>query len=313
MANLDALERKAESWSQQSDDIDQVLKSVEILKTIAEQRKLVADTDKTSKEIRSEGKRWTRIASLAPAMAALITGLTFGITFLYQYKHDETISRQSEELQWRTALQKVDTTEPGQVEASALEMASFMNSRYASQSRLIAAALCSNIQDSRVFDFLMYQLYLDTDQNNQSDLLDVARSISIQLQKSYIDLPAADRSHETFVQFLKHPSVPDEAPVEAEHLQQGVETREWELDTVVSFLYALWTGPRHLNVSGLDFSGIIFWNDGFRAYDRIPNFDSATVSQSTAFIGKCSLGKLALRLSPRPLIECESVSPGRQP
>lgn len=308
MADLDALEHKAEMWSRQSEGIEQLSQSIDMLKSIAEQRQILAETDKTSIEAKTEKQHWTKVAALAPTIAALITGLTFGITFLYQHKQADIATQQSEESQWRAALQKVDASDPVRAEAGALAMVSFFPSKYVGQSRVIATALCSNIDDPRVFDFVVYQLYLTTDQNNQYDLLDVDRSISMQLRTIYENLPATDRGKQTFVEFLKDPAESaDVNPIEASGTQQEVEKRKWELDTITNFLYALWTRSNPLSVSGLDLRGIIFWNDERRAFDRIPNIDKAEMSKYTAFLGKCSLGTLASRLpAVRPIIECDS-------
>lgn len=309
MENLDGLKQRAEKWAlDSSDNIDEFSKSIETLKNIAEHRKILAETSKTSIETDMERKPWTRIAALAPAMAAVITGLTFGITFVYQYKQAEIAAERSEESQWRAALQKVNASDPAEAEAGTLAMVSFFPTQYADQSRSIATALCPSIRDERVFDFVVWQLYQKTDQNNQYDLLDIARSISTQLRSIYNDLPSADRNAQTLAEFLKGPPESSVAnPVVPSGTQREVERREWELDTVTHYLYSLWTGSKPLDVSSLDVSGIIFWNDEPRAFDRISNFDKTKMSQTTAFFGKCSLGTVASsHPSPQPLIDCNS-------
>jgi len=291
MPDSDAPERRAEELLHQSlENIDTFSKSMELLKSLAEHRKILAETDKISTESKNEKRSWTKIAALAPAVAALITGLTFGITFLYQRKQAEIAAQQSEESQWRNALQKVNAGDSSEAAASALTMMSFFGSPYARQSRQIAAALCPNIPDKRVFDVVVGQLYETTDNSNEDDLVDVGRSLSMQIRSVYNSLPAADRARETFADFLQGSTSSDDSNGYAEYRSQAdVDRYRWELDTVADVLYKLWTGTKHLDASSLDFSGIVFWNDEFRAFDKVPNFQKATMDKFTGFYGKCSV------------------------
>jgi hypothetical protein len=282
--DFDALRRQATEWLGKSSDLGEFSKAVESLKGVAE-------AEKASVDAKNLQHTWTtKVTALAPMFAAIITGLTFALTFVYQRQQAQTVAQQAEESQWRTALQKVDVNDPSQSEAGALAMTSFLDSPYSQQARSITAALACNIRHPRVFDVVFFELFKRTQQDNQSDLLDVAKTISMRVRKTYDDLPSTGKQKQTFNDFLIDPSGSFEMDKpDAYRGEQEVEAFEWELDTTSAMLFRLWTNPGGPSVKGADLRQIIFLNQDFRNFDSVHDLDQANMDRFTGFYGNCTL------------------------
>ncbi len=294
MSNFEDLKHKARHFAAQSTDIEGLSKAAEVLKSVAEAEKASVDA--------LNGRRyWTsKVGALTPMFAAIITGLTFGITFLYQRKQSDIAAQQVEETQWRAALQKVGGNDSVSSQAAAFAMQSFFDSTYTQQSRTIAAFLAPNIRDTGAFDFMFFELAKRTGQQNQGELIDIARALSTREQKAYASLPETVRRDHPFEQLLVDPAdvlLDQEDPKFSEKLQDA-EADGWELDTVSVVLSRIWKGPlplipsdqrawkgpTRLDPSELDLRGIVFLNGDFTGID---NLSKARMDAHTGFYGRC--------------------------
>lgn len=294
MTDLKAIQQQAEKWLADTTNAETFVKGAQLLKTIDEQKKLraeeqkiIADTE-AAKVNAANGRRFwtTKVSSLAPMFAAIITGLTFGLTYIGQQAQSNLASRQGEEKAWREALQKVDTTNPASAQAGAFAMQSFFNSPYSRQAREVAAVLAPDLHNRAAFDFIFSELTKSTDQPSQGDLIDVARALSTRLRESYESMPETNRREFSFAQFLDWP-----AGINLENdksLSEGLQNDEsevWELETISNNLSRLWTRKEQpLDPSSLDLRDIVFIGNDFRS---IPGLSTAEMNSATGFYGAC--------------------------
>jgi hypothetical protein len=105
VTDLKVLQEQAEKWLADATDAETFAKGALLLKSIdeqkklrAEEQKLIADTE-TAKVDAENGRRFwtTKVSSLAPMFAAIITGLTFGLTYIGQQRQSNVASQQGEE------------------------------------------------------------------------------------------------------------------------------------------------------------------------------------------------------------------------
>ena len=117
MTDLKVLQEQAEKWLADATDAETFAKGALLLKSIdeqkklrAEEQKLIADTE-TAKVDAENGRRFwtTKVSSLAPMFAAIITGLTFGLTYIGQQRQSNVASQQGEEWARKSSLKNSHT------------------------------------------------------------------------------------------------------------------------------------------------------------------------------------------------------------
>lgn len=291
MTDLEVLQEQADKWLASTETFAkgaELLRSIDEQKKLrAEEQKLIADTAKAKVDAKNGSRFWTtKVSSLAPMFAAIITGLTFGLTYLGQQRQANIASQQGEEKAWREALQKIDTSNPASAQAGALAMQSFFISQYSKEARQVAALLAPSLHNPAAFDILFDAMTKTTLQETQGDLIDVARALSGRLRTSYSSMPEAGRKEATFAQFLVWPGRmnPTNDAYLSEKLQYS-ESDTWELETISHNLSSLWNRTAQpLDPSSLDLRGIIFLDNNFRS---IKGLATARMDSSTGFYGQC--------------------------
>lgn len=291
MTDLKVLQEQADKWLASTETFAkgaELLKSIDEQKKLrAEEQKLIADTDKAKVDAENGRRFWTtKVSSLAPMFAAIITGLTFGLTYLGQQRQANIASQQGEEQAWREALQKIDTSNRASAQAGALAMQSFFGSQYLKEARQVAALLAPGLHNPAAFDMLFDAMTKTTSQTTQGDLTDIARALSSRLRASYNSMPEASRKESTFAQFLVWPGRmnPTNDAALSEKLQYS-ESDTWELETVSHNLSNLWNRTaKPLDPASLDLRGIIFLDNNFRGIKGLAN---AEMDSTTGFYGQC--------------------------
>jgi hypothetical protein len=232
---------------------------------------------------------WT---ALTPVLTILISTIAMLLTFFGQMAQVKQASmatkveaqqaresvaaaaQQKEDSDWRQAVEKVSIT--GESSAiTAYEMESFLSSpRYGGQARSIAVAASPVIADAFEFDSAFFVLLGQTNEGNQGDLLNVARSVSNHVRDLHRAAMVArpgrsvpkDGSLQHFV------ISPEDFFVEGKETDQLKEAllELWKLDSVSSGLSSLWLGGQKARVAkpqGADLAGILFLGHDFRGLD----------------------------------------------
>jgi hypothetical protein len=313
MTDLKVLQEQADKWLADATNAETFAKGAELLKSIdeqkklrAEEQKLIADAEKAKVDAENGRRFWTtKVSSLAPMFAAIITGLTFGLAYIGQQRQSNLASEQGEEKAWREALQKVDTTNPASEQAGAFAMESFFGSQYSTQAQQVAAVLAPDLHNRAAFDFLFGELAKSTTQSTQGGLIDVARAISTRLRDTYNFTPETDRGEASFAQFLDWPGVinPTNDKLISEKLQPS-ESDVWELETISDNLSRLWKRADHpLDPSTLDLRNVIFLGSDFRG---IKSLAAAEMDSTTGFYGQCMVDDIVKARGKRDnvVVEC---------
>ena len=237
----------------------------------------------------SSAQKWI---ALTPLLSLLITALTLLSSSILQFYQGHSGSMQKEDSDWRSALEKV-SLEQNSAAIGTFEMQSFLGTRrHRDQARSIATALMPNIVDKYEFDAAFFVLLEKTDQNNQNDILSIARSISNDLRELHQNATRANGCRLvndcSLSMFVMQPEQFLDSETQANELRQAL-TDAWKLESVCSGLSSIWgtKGSRtSVEPKKSDLSGIIFLNNDYSGVD----FREASM-QDTEFIGKCSVDK----------------------
>ncbi len=287
MNDLDVIEQKARAWMEQAEDLDSLAKAAAVLHEVDQQRKLRMElesagsqAEKAVAERRQSAIRfWS--ATLLPAFAFLVTALTF----LWQIEQGKETARAQADSQWRSAVEKIGPiAQPAAV--GALEMKSFFASDYAKESRPVAAALLVSVDDPSIFDDVYFDLVKDTTQQNDWDLIALARALTSRLKAkrdSCIAARAKDRTlaDPSLGHFLDAPQDFCDDQSDLDKIDADMQ----KLDSVSEGLITLWRNPtRKMKPGGEDLEAIAFLNGNYDGLD----FRRASLSGS-GFYGQCSL------------------------
>ncbi len=287
MDDLDVIELKAHVWMEQSQDLDTLARVAGLLHEVDQQRKLrmelasaASRPQKAKAERRQDAVRfWS--ATLLPAFAFLVTALTF----VWQIEQGQKNARALEDSQWRSAVEKIGPiAQPAAV--GVLEMKSFFGSDYAKESRPVAAALLVSVEDPSIFDDVYFDLVKNTTQQNDWELIALARALTSRLKTardSCISARGPDRvvAGPSLAHFLDAPGDFCDNQSDLDKIDADMQ----KLDSVSNGLIALWKDPaRKMKPAGEDLEAIAFLNGDFSGLD----FQRASLSGS-GFYGNCRL------------------------
>ena len=239
-------------------------------------------------EKRSAFHNWV---SLTPLLSVLITGAALASTSAIQLWQNHTASTQKVDSDWRTSLEKVSLDEK-EAAIGAFEMQSFFGSdKYGAQARSIASALLPNIVDEREFDAAFFVMLPWTDNKNQNDLVNVARSITnnladLQEASRHLDPAHPQPADASFENFIQNPDQFFDPATHSDFIKRA-QTEAWKLESVSNGLSSLWTSSRlssHIQPRGQDLSGIVFLGNNFKGVD----FRAASLDHSE-FVGSCTV------------------------
>lgn len=262
------------------------------------------DVDHMNIAVRERTASSFNLAALTPLLSILIAALTLFSTSLIQIYQSRSSSAQKEDSDWRQALEKISLDE-NSAAIGTFEMQSFFEGeRHKVQARSISAALMPNITDKYEFDAAFFVLLGQTNQNNQTDVVGIARTLSIQLRGLYdtaVILKGCKGSPDcTFVEFVHHPEKFYDNATQSDALQRTLSDL-WKLESVGSGLHSIWVSKGNgasVHPGDLDLGGIVFLNNDFSNID----FSKASMEEAE-FIGKCPVNQG--KTPPGILPDCE--------
>lgn len=298
MDELDLIESKARAAIEDSKDLDSLAKATRILRDVEEKRKIRADlamaqqkADHAAAERSSEKARfWT--ATLLPTLAFVVTAGAL----VWQIQQGKVTAQAEEDSQWRAALEKIEL-DPKSAHVGALEMESFFSIDQRKRvARIIAASLLAKIDDPNIFQLV----FEDIETHQQSDLVLLARMLTLRLQDSYdghsnvLNQEGCHQAKSSFKLFLSKPECfyADNDPAQNKEIEE-IDLTESKLDSVTRELAALWANSK----SGLTAANQDLQNIAFYTSDRVDyaglNFHGSQLDGS-GFYGQCDVSGAGL-------------------
>jgi hypothetical protein len=283
--NLDPIEQKALDLAGRSDDPDSMLKAVQILNIIADQRQKTAGLEQASLEHKKAGRAleitqiWAKILTpVLPFIAIIVTVVTLGVQMRQASTASEAQRKASEDTQWHETMKSVTLQPPSAALVGAFNMESFLDTaRYHDQARSILSALLPQVEDSSGFDVVFFNLHRSTDGDNQIQLISIARVVAA---KDLDNFKIANRrGKKNFRDFVGDPTAFFEDEPDSPNLSSAL-ARSWEIDSISHGLSGLWRpGSGHVSAPASDLSGIILESE----FEQV-DFSSTNLS-STSFWG----------------------------
>jgi hypothetical protein len=248
------------------------------------------DVDHMNIAVRERAASSFNLAALTPLLSILIAALTLFSTSLIQIYQSRSSSAEKEDSDWRAALEKIEDRSAA---IGTFEMQSFFEGeRHKVQARSLSAALMPNITDKYEFDAAFFALLVRTNQDNQADVVGIARTLSIELHGLYdaaVVLKGCKGSPDcTFVEFVRHPEKFYDNASQSDALRNTLSDL-WRLDSVGSGLRSMWVSKGDgagVRPGDLDLGGIVFLNNDFSNID----FSKASMEEAE-FIGKCPVNE----------------------
>jgi hypothetical protein len=252
----------------QSQTLDERVKSVEMLKNIADAR--------NSSQAWKQQRIQFFVTAVSPVLALIVTVVTIGFqyrqfqkTLAQQTKQSEDtakIQRQAgDDEQWRAAIQSVSLKEPV---LGAIVMQGFFDSKqYGAPARTIAGALLASVPNVNVFDEVFITMRDNTTNNNSGDLLAVAQSLGF-TQRAMSHIQGAASKQNTALLQTEVDDISTDPKVLARDSEQQTRVVAWELDSVSAGLQDIWT--RSINrvpASNQLLSGAVLENYPFDGID----------------------------------------------
>jgi hypothetical protein len=252
--------------------------------------------------------------ALTPLLTVLITAIGLVFSFCFQIVQTRTAAREKVDSDWRAALEKATGSETASG-YTAFEIESFqLDKVYGKNATSIAVSLLPTIKTPFQFDVAFFGLLEHTTEDDQDQVVSVARKLSLQLMRlrkaalaSQGKIPQAEGAEPldpSVANFVLHP---ERFYAEADPALEQAETTAWELDTASAGLSSLWHGTkerRALKPGSVDLSGVILANQDFSGID----FREASMSD-TVFAGHCKVDRNKLPAG-APAPECESDAKG---
>ncbi len=297
MKELDTIELQLIDQARKVENLENLSKVAEILRNIAERKKLLAESEKARFEASDAAAgssfQKTRFwaTTLTPLLAVFLTAATFGLSFFFQIQQSKKTATDEEDSQWRSAIEKAYFSKSASRSGAVLEMQSFLTSpRYRAGARSVASTLLPEVEDTGVFDLVFFDLLSRTNEENQDEMVDLVRAISNRLwdvhQKAILESSVRGLRDSSFTSFLRRPDSFFDA--DDPRLREAL-AATWKLDSVSRGLADLWrqsvhtTGP---SPRGQDLSGIAFLNGDFTNV----SFKGASIND-TSFVGKCKVNR----------------------
>ena len=120
--------------------------------------------------------------ALTPLLTVLITAIGLVFTFCFQLVQNRTAGLEKVDTDWRTAVEKISPDEKAAA-AGAFEMQSFYTDRkYSDQAKTIAAVVLPSVPDKTEFDAALFELLGNTSQQNQGQIITIAKGVSDQIR-----------------------------------------------------------------------------------------------------------------------------------
>jgi uncharacterized protein YjbI with pentapeptide repeats/cell division protein FtsL len=264
MSDFSRIEGKARQLAEMSGEMDDILKSVQVAKTVGEMRP------------------WTfNLMTLVPLLAVVLTGVAL-VVQAWQFRLNAEQQREAaEDSQWRDAIKNLSIETSSKLLTGVFELQSFFRSRYGKPARSIAVALLPRVQDEGGFDVVFGDLVDLTQADDQADLISVGRSLSNQergLFQKALQIWQQAHGNQTpppkFVDFVIDPSpyFSEDNAEQATLLTQAL-SLSWRIETVSADLGNLWQKRatvltpadqdlslvilQGVDVHGVDFSGAV--------------------------------------------------------
>lgn len=241
--------------------------------------------------------------SLTPLLTVLITAIGLVFTFCYQLVQNRTAALQKVDTDWRAAVEKISLDEDSAA-TGAFEMQSFFKDpKYGEQAKTIAAVVIPSVANKSEFDVSFSELLKNADQQNQGQIISIARNVSDQIRETCDGFAASEKKDSGFcdrslANFVINPQSYFSEATQSDQIKK-VLTETWKLDTVDGGLSSLWR-VRGFKPGNADLSGIIFYNNDLQGVD----LRQATLD-GVLFVGTCKVdGSLLPRGLPPP--QCTS-------
>jgi len=194
----------------------------------------------------------------APLLTILVAAISFvgGIVFNALSARQKEVETKAEE--WRLALEKVNFEQENLLTTAYLMDSFGADTEYHDQARQIEVEALIRTTDPTIFDLMFSTMLRHSTNQDQPDLLQVARALSIELDTLYESSPSSGKL--TLVDFLEHP---ENAYDPTSNRYQRTLCLLWEIDSISDYLRKAWAGQypgTALSPGGLDFRNVFLVN-----------------------------------------------------
>ncbi len=272
VSDLENLERELRDKLLNSKDLESQTKAMELIRTLAESRKIDREAEKLgleTKTVESDyrfGKTRFWATTLTPLLAVALTATAIVMQTIQFKKTDKQQQAAREDTAWQEAVGNVSLENSGTILSSARTIQSFLSSGSPQHRKLARSVLLDLLllTNTNTFDSIVEDLFDQTNQDNQRDIIELGRTL-IDLQKEHYRQHAIDSlkhtSRERTRSMLGVTAVADFAIKGKEAITyqnyQYAETMAWKIQGVSDFLSRKWSEKTPSVVPEKDLSGLV--------------------------------------------------------
>jgi hypothetical protein len=290
-------ELKAASKAARSQDIEEIQKALEVIRSAANNRKELAHLEEHCKDDWSPARtpvrramRWVRdhFGPNVAAFAALATAVALVAQVWVAQSTAKSQSASQEDTQWQAAMKNVKSDGSDALMGAFVMESFFKSARYGQNSRAVAATLLPSVEQATGFDEVFFGLSREIcgqanngcapdparDQDIEGEMLGIGRQVAYYADDLFGDMqgiycPGSRCGPKGFRKWVEDPNPEGKTAANEKNDMVRALAYSWEIGSVSDAFGKIWAGkdklmdPKSANLGGVILQGLDLSNADF--------------------------------------------------